>query len=126
MLPVPLLGVLALDEPKPPAGEPKPPGALEPNPLPVPPPPPNKLPPVPVADEPNAGLFWPKSPPPELPPPNGVEVVLDVAPKPPKLVPDVELPPKRLPPVEPKGFEPKLVVVLLPKPPRGVKVSHRI
>lgn len=125
---VPAVPLLVAVLPKPPVVDaPNADVVPEPNP-PVVLPPPNRLvdPVLVVVPEPNAGLFPPKSPPPVLPLPNVEEVLLDVDPKPPKVVPDVDPPPKRPPPVVlPKGLEPKLVVVLLvPKPPRRESQHH--
>ena len=92
---------------------PKPPLALPPNRFPVP---------VLVVEEPKAGLLWPKRPPPDVfPPPNADVVLLEVFdPNPPNVEP--LLPPNMLLPEE-KGFDPKLVAVLLlvPNPPEEKK-----
>lgn len=85
-----------------------------------------------VAAAPNAGLFWPNSPPPDVvfPPPKG-EAVVFVAPNPPKPeLPDVAVPPDpNIPPVEavvpnPEGFAPKaLLLFVAPNPPVKYNVS---
>jgi hypothetical protein len=107
---------------------PKPPVVLAPNPPVVPPPPPNKpvVPvPVPVAEDPNPVLFWPKRPPPVFADPKADVVLVFEAPNPPNPDPPVVPPPPNSPPPvvpEPKGLDPKVVVVLLllPKPPAGI------
>ena len=111
VFPAPKLPVV--DAPKPPVVlfDPKPPLVLFP---------PKRELPVPVFVVPNpVVLFWPNRLEPPLPnPPEVLLLLLVFEPKPPKVEPEVLPPPKRLP-VEPapKGFEPNVVVLLLPKPP---------
>jgi hypothetical protein len=120
---VPLFCVLDALAPNPPpvAAAPKPPDVLpKADVVCAAPPEPKMLPPVAAGVLPKP--VWPKRPPLALPLPKPVDVLLFVdAPKPPPNdVPDAAAPPpKRLPPVEPNGFEPKLVCVLVlaPNPP---------